>query len=458
MIGRVIQQRHLVGSAETLKLRCCHFGKLIDGLLLRPVRRDYNGDFNNRRNVNAGNRPDNRLEMVFSCTMGNCDLMETYKTLYNKVYSYQNIELAYKKARKRKTTKSYVIEFEKNLQVNLEQLSQELRDFTYSPNPLTTFIVRDPKTRRINASDFRDRIVHHALCNIISPIFEKCFIHDSFANRKNKGTHKAIIRAERFVKRFIVHRAVRRGGANSKTVCKGYALKADIRHYFDTIDHEILMGIISRKIKDENMIRLIKMILNNHRTKANGKGMPLGNLTSQFFANVYLNELDQYLKNEVKVENYIRYVDDFVVFHKDRYTLGTWKLMIADFLKSELKLELHPEKSRIVLLKNGITMLGFRIFPGNRLLKKSNTRRIWKRMNKFKEGYERNEISEEDIMKSINGWITYARFANTYHLRKRVFLKYKEITKPKKTTVVNSWRVLSALSCPLCSTSPLYGP
>ena len=127
--------------------------------------------------------------------------MKRYGNLYSQLCSYENLELAYKKARKRKTMKEYVIEFESGLEINLKQLKYELETLTYSPNPLTTFIVRDPKTRKISASHFRDRVVHHALCNIIEPIFEKRFIYDSFANQKGKGTHSAIRRFEKFMRK-----------------------------------------------------------------------------------------------------------------------------------------------------------------------------------------------------------------------------------------------------------------
>ena len=155
--------------------------------------------------------------------------MRTYRGLYTGVCSYGNLELAWRKARKGKTLRGYVIEFESDLESNLNALKQELETFTYSPAPLTTFIVRDPKTRRISSSHFRDRVVHHALCNIIGPILEKGFIHDSFANQRNKGTHRAIMRAERFIRKVSSPEGER---------C-GYALKADIRHYFDTVDHSV---------------------------------------------------------------------------------------------------------------------------------------------------------------------------------------------------------------------------
>jgi hypothetical protein len=197
-------------------------GILVDGLPLRPLVRDYNIDYNNRRNVNANYRQDNGFGMALPCAIGYPigDFMETYRTLYPQLYSYQNLELAFKKARKRKTTKGYVLEFESELQKNLEQLKHELESFNYSPKPMVAFVIRDPKTRKINASDFRDRVIHHAICNIIGPIFERQFIHDSFANQKGKGTHRAIKRAERFIRKVALPHATGGGGHRHKIRCR----------------------------------------------------------------------------------------------------------------------------------------------------------------------------------------------------------------------------------------------
>jgi retron-type reverse transcriptase len=340
--------------------------------------------------------------------------MKTYRNLYKELCSYENLELAFIKARKRKTLKDYVIKFESELSNNLEQLRQELESFTYAPGKMTEFIVRDPKTRRIGAFPFRDRIVHHAICNVIQPIFEKDFIYDSFANQKNKGTHLAIKRLEKFIRKVSV--------VNKNTVtCGGFALRADVRHYFDSVDHKILLEIIKRKIKDDKLILLIKNILENHKQETIGKGIPLGNLTSQFFANVYLNELDKFVKHVLKARYYIRYVDDFIILHKNKAVLEKWKNEISNFLRSALQLELHPEKSRIISLNEGITMLGFRVFYRYRLLKKSNARRIWKRLERFKNEIDKNDITITDALKSIEGWMAYAKFANTHKLRQKVF-------------------------------------
>jgi RNA-directed DNA polymerase len=207
----------------------------------------------------------------------------------------------------------------------------------------------------------------------------------------------------------------------------GFVLKADIKHYFDTIDQKILLEIIEKKIKDKKVIWLIKRILENHKTQIVGKGMPLGNLTSQFFANVYLNELDHFVKHNLKAKYYLRYVDDFVLLHRDKKILEKWKEEINLFLKSNLKIEFHPDKTKIFPVHKGLTMLGFRVFNHYRLLKKSNARRIWKRINIFDRAFRDKKMSGEALRESINGWLAYAEFANTYKLRNKVIAKVDNI-------------------------------
>jgi RNA-directed DNA polymerase len=359
--------------------------------------------------------------------------METYTNIYPELCSYENLKLAFRKCRKGKTLKDYVIDFEADLDNNLETLKYELETFIYLPSPMKIFIIRDPKTRKIGASNFRDRVVYHAICNIIVPIFEKQFIYDSFANQINKGTHKAIKRVEFFMRKIRKPKSVVAGevGISKKHTKEQnsavFAFKADVRHYFDTVDHEILLKILERRIKDPEVMWLIRLILVNHKSNVKGKGMPLGNLTSQFFANVYLNELDQFVKHELKVKYYIRYVDDFVILQDDKILLQTWRTQIEYFLRYKLKLELHPEKSKIISINRGITLLGFRIFHNHKLLKKSNSKRIWKRLNAFKQKRSEGTISQKQIERSISGWMVYASFANTYRLRKRVSLKAQRI-------------------------------
>lgn len=178
--------------------------------------------------------------------------MKTYKNIYDEIFSLKNLILAEKKARKGKTKKDYVKNFEESLAYNLKVLYDELRTQTYRPEPLKTFILRDPKTRKISKSDFRDRIVHHALFNVLEPIFDKTFIFDSCANRKNKGIIFAIKRFEKF-QRKVAHNFSK----------EAFCLKADIKHYFQEIDRNILLNIIERKIKCNKTSNLIKLILWN---------------------------------------------------------------------------------------------------------------------------------------------------------------------------------------------------
>ena len=341
--------------------------------------------------------------------------MKTYKNLWNDLCNYENLELAFKKARKHKTLKYYVLEFENNLEDNLLQLRYELLFYTYKPNPLKTFIIKDPKTRKISKSKFRDRVVHHALVNILEPILDKTFIYDSYANRKDKGTLKALKRFDCF-KRKISHN-------NTKKV---YVLKPDIKHYFETVNHEVLLNLIKRKIKDNRVIWLIKIILENYYFKEKNKGMPLGNLTSQFFANIYLNELDRFVKHELRAKYYIRYVDDFVILDYSKLILFDYKNKINELLKA-IKLELHPDKSKIILLNKGVGLPGFRVFYYHKLLKKSNINKMQRQLLIFKKKFDNNGIDYDKIYSSVEGWLGYAKYSNTYRLRRKFSKEFKEM-------------------------------
>ena len=325
--------------------------------------------------------------------------------LYEKLCRYQNLELAFKKARKGKTKKAYVKVFEEKLEQNILRLQEELFEHTYRPKPLDTFILKDPKTRRISRSDFRDRVVHHALCNIIEPLFDKTFIFDSYANRKGKGTLKAIERFEHFSRKV---------SANDSRAC--FVLKADVRKYFDSVSHDKLMSILAKKIGDERVLWLCRVILDNFSI-APGRGMPLGNLTSQFFANVYLNELDQFVKHELKAKYYVRYVDDFAILDTSFRVLEQIKLRINEFLRLKLDLELHPQKSCIRGARRGVDFLGMRVFPTHRLLRKKNVRKFKKKWTLLDNAYQRGLLPIEKMHDSLQGWCAYAKHACAYKQR-----------------------------------------
>ncbi|MBU1103890.1 MAG: reverse transcriptase/maturase family protein [Nanoarchaeota archaeon] len=271
--------------------------------------------------------------------------MKTYNNLYQQIYSMGNLTIAWRKARKDKTGREDVVEFEEDLIRNLLNLHYELKNQTYKPRELRTFILQDPKTRVISISDFRDRVVHHALINVAGGIFERQFIFDSCAGQKGKGALFAVERFDKFSRKVT----------NNFTTC-GFCLKADVKHYFQNINHEKLMGIIGRRIKDEKVIWLFWQILKNCFDE---KGMPLGNYTSQFLANVYLNELDYFVKHELGVKFYIRYVDDFVLLHSSRKNIFEWMEAIEVFLIDNLRIELHKDKTHIVPLTRGTDFAGF---------------------------------------------------------------------------------------------------
>ena len=355
--------------------------------------------------------------------------MITYKNLYEELCSRDNLLLAFKKAKKGKSKKLYVISFESKLAENISNLQKELISKTYKPVRLKRFVIRDPKTRTIHSSIFRDRVVHHAIINLLEPIFDRTFIYDSFASRDRKGSHKAVLRFKSFTRKVSVNGKLIKESYNNNSV-NGYVLKADIRHYFNSMSHEVLINIIRKKIKDEDLIWLIRLILDNFETQEKGRGLPLGNYTSQFFANVYLNEFDYFIKHKLKSEYYIRYVDDFVILHKNRRVLEYYLVKIKEFLP-RLKIELHPDKTEIHALRNGITFLGYRIFYHYSLLRKRNIRYFMKKFDENIRLYSEGKITREQLDSRINGWFGYAKWADTYRLRQGILSKIPDLSSIK---------------------------
>ena len=355
--------------------------------------------------------------------------MKTHKNLYPQIFNMSNLILAWREARKRKTKKPYVMEFEKDLVKNLLNMYYELKAQTYFHKPLTTFILRDPKTRKISKSEFIDRIAHHALVRVLEPIFDPTFIYDSCANRKGKGNLFAIKRLQTFLKKVSRNGQVFPNDFNDSNYIKSYCLKADIKHYFQEVNHEILLKIIKRKIADKQVIWLIKRILNSGERERDGqlsyyldkKGMSLGNLTSQFFANVYLNELDYFIKHDLRAKYYIRYVDDFVILHSSKSQLKIWKQDINNFLIEKLKIELHPEKSRIIALSRGVDFVGFRNFYYFKLLRRRNIKKMEHKILSFNKG----KMNYEKLIDSFQGWEAYAMWANSEKIIKKVLKKIK---------------------------------
>jgi RNA-directed DNA polymerase len=388
------------------------------------------GNFNNRFNID--NYDNNRASrgIVF---LLEAFFMKTYKNLYHNLCSFENLRDAYEKARKHKTASPAVLKFDAHWRLQLYLLRKQLQMKVYAPKPLQVFILRDPKSRKICVSDFRDRVVHHALVNILQPIFEPRFIHDSYATRVGKGTSVALQRFDSFLRK-VTKNGKRMSKARNANDVIGYALKADIKHYFETVDHNILLQLISKRIKDDDILWLTQVILNHYHAKEGGKGMPLGNWTSQFFANVYLNELDQFVKHKLKAKYYLRYVDDFVILHRSKQMLQIYEEKIKDFLQT-LKLELHPTKCKIIPLSRGVSILGFRFFYQYKLVRQRNIRKIYTKLQELLHRYDLGFVDAQDVLEVLYGWNAYAQQGNTYNLRRylKEFVE-SELEKSRLTT------------------------
>jgi len=297
-------------------------------------------------------------------------------------------------------------------------LEEELLAGTYRVGPYKEFTIYERKPRKISAAPYRDRVVHHALCNAIEPIFERSFIYDSYACRLGKGTHKAVDRFTEYARRFR------------------YVLKTDIRKYFPSIDHEILFAKLERKIKCPDTLRLIGMIIDgsNRQEEVNTyfpgvdlftpfqrkRGIPIGNLTSQFFANVYLNDLDHYAKEALGCRGYIRYVDDVTVFDDDKKRLWDISRRLAEFLIRE-RLSLHPDKTFVLPVTEGVDHLGYRVYPTHRRLRRDNVWRFLRKIKKMHELYACEKIDMDEINASVQSWLGHARHADTQGLRTKIF-------------------------------------
>jgi retron-type reverse transcriptase len=332
--------------------------------------------------------------------------MKTYNNLFNKICSFQNLHLAYLKARKCKRYRNEILKFSYNLETNLTDLQKELSNQTYKHGSYREFTVCDLKKRQIKAPCFRDRVVHHALCNVIEPIFDKGFIYSSFACRRQKGTHKAIKRLKRFIK-----------SAKTKSFSNLYCLECDISKYFDSINQNILFSLVQQKISDKKVLWLIKRILDSSCKEIN-TGIPIGNLTSQLFANIYLDELDKFTKHKLRIKYYIRYMDDFLILDYNKTRIHQIKEKIQEFLQNKLRLKLHPKKANVFPVKKSINFLGYQIFNNHMLLRKNTVKRFIKRIKVYQIKLIKRTITKEKFNNSLDSWMIYAGFANSWRLRK----------------------------------------
>ena len=329
-----------------------------------------------------------------------------------------NLLLAWDEFKKGKRNKIDVQNFELYLEDNLFNLHNDLIDKKYKHNKYTDFYINDPKKRHIHKALVKDRLIHHAIHRIIYPIFDPIFIFDSYSSRKNKGVHKAISRLKVFLNKV------------NQTHNKCFVLKCDIKKFFSSIDHNILIKIISEKIKDEELVCLLKEIINSFESEfsinKDKKGLPIGNLTSQLFANVYLNELDQFIKQNLKIKYYIRYADDFVIIHQDKNYLINNLIKIDNFIKEKLKMSLHPNKISIRKCSQGVDYLGYVILPKATVLRTKTKRRILKKIKLRIKEYKNKKIDKFFLTQSINSYLGVLSHANSYKLKQKLKQSIKE--------------------------------
>lgn len=334
--------------------------------------------------------------------------------LQKRLTTWQNLNLAYQKASCGKRGLAPAAEFEYSLADNLLDVQRELIEKSYTPGRYHSFYIHEPKRRLISAAPFRDRVVHHALCNVTTRIFEERFIPTSYANREGKDTHRALDECQRLAKRY------------------NYVLQCDVKQFFPSIDHLVLKDCLAKMLPDDSAAWLIERILasgegvlseeyemvyfpNDNLFSVNRpRGLPIGNLTSQWWVNCFLNGLDQFVKRELSCKPYLRYVDDFLLFTDDKKTLWEWRRKLIGKLQS-LRLIIHEERAIPRPVTDGIKFLGFVIYPEKRLLKKEKGiayQRKLKRLLRAADG--------KTVNSSIQGWINHLRYGDTWGLRKAI--------------------------------------
>lgn len=325
---------------------------------------------------------------------------------YNQIISIENLFQAWDGFKKEKRSKKDVQVFERFLEDNLFNLHFKLKTKTYRHSSYTAFNIYDPKFRHIHKAKVEDRVVHHLVVSVIDPIFDKTFIYDSYSCRKSKGMHIAVKRLFEFVRKV---------SKNYTGNC--FALKLDIKKFFENIDHAILFDLIRRKVKDEDFLWLIENILQSF---SKDKGIPIGNLTSQIFANIYLNELDQFVKHQLRIKYYLRYADDFIILDSDKELIYRYTSILANYLKNGLKLELHPQKITIRKYNQGIDFLGYIVLPHYILPRTRTKKRILKKLKDKIDNLRNAEITEGSFNQSLHSYLGFLKHANSNKLKEQL--------------------------------------
>ncbi|MES9904113.1 MAG: reverse transcriptase domain-containing protein [Sedimenticola sp.] len=340
--------------------------------------------------------------------------------MFDDITVWDNMWLAYRLAARGKRRRPSAAGFEHQVADKLITLQSDLRSKAYRPGAYCNFFIHEPKRRKISAAPFPDRVVHHALCQIIEPMFEAGFVTHSYANRSGKGTHRAIDRLQKWTQQYR------------------YALRCDVVQHFPSLDHTILRAKISRLIPDEDVLWLVDAILTGGAgvltdeytpvyfpgddllAKLRPRGLPIGNLTSQFWSNVYLNDFDWFVQRELGCRAYLRYVDDFVLFSNDKRRLWVWKQKIVTRMAQE-RLTIHEAQSQVVPTRCGIPWLGFVVYPTHRRLKRRNAVAFTRRLKLNLDAYQSGRITFAELDAGVQGWINHVRYADTWGLREHLF-------------------------------------
>jgi len=343
--------------------------------------------------------------------------MHRYKHLFEQVASFNNLLAAARDALRGKRAREPGASFYADLEKQVVDLHAELSADVYSPGDYHYFRIHEPKERLVAAAPFRDRVVHHAIVRVIQPLFERRFIEDSFASRPGKGTHAAMRRAAQFARRFK------------------YALKCDVEKYFPSIDHGVLMALVGRVIGDRRLLALIGMILDSHHdhvrqvwavggdlfdVELHKCGLPIGNLTSQFLANVYLDSLDHFVKHDLRVKGYGRYLDDFVLFGDDQRVLKEHGRLVKEKL-AELHLRMHPDKYRLLPTCCGVDFVGFVVRADGRIrVRTATARRFHRRFHSMRWEVKQRWRSAASVTTSVRAWVAHVKHAQSVGLRRAV--------------------------------------
>ena len=337
--------------------------------------------------------------------------MRVYKKLFNKIVSAENLFLAWDEFKRGKSRKDDVVAFELRLEQNIFDLRRNLLGHTYRHGPYSSFYISDPKLRHIHKATVRDRVLHHAIFRILNPVFEPTFIPTSFSCRVGKGTHKGV---------ESVRDMLRAESKNGAKQC--WVLKCDIRKFFDSVDHSVLLGTLEQKVVDPDVRWLLREIIGSYASASAGggsKGIPIGNLTSQLFANVYLNEFDQFIKHSLKIKKYARYTDDFVIISHNKSYLEKMIPQLEFFLAKKLALALHPDKVSIRKYRQGADFLGYVVLPHHIAVQTRTKKRMFRKMAERIAAYQSGTISKVAMDGALSSYLGVLSHADAHELTER---------------------------------------